>query len=361
MLFYLIIKNYRSQGDNMNHINSEISTIISMLGCIKNIFLKRPILAIYDTTRLCNQRCPMCNIHKDISEQMSPEEIEKIAVALKKFGVRYVFIQGGEPLIRKDIIQIVDIFIKHSIKPTVISNGVLLTHETAELLAERRCNLSISIDSLVREKYAYLRGSDDLQKVLKNIDSISDIRNRKGNWSVTSTITKQSSFDDIKNIYNYSKQKGFMFAIRPYIAVTGVAGKTDETLTYSTEDVLEIFEYFLKKAKCENYLAYLVYREHIKYIKGEPMPSCDAMKYSFLLKENGDFAPCIEMPDKNFTLESFSSDKQKYKELFKKCNHDHPCFYNDAREIGILYRNIPRLILNFPVIIAQMIKYRSFF
>lgn len=340
---------------------SKISAAMSILGCVKNVVMKKPILAIYDTTKLCNQRCPMCNIHKERSEQMSLKEIEQTAVALKKFGVRYVFIQGGEPLIRKDIIQVVDIFIKHSIKPTVITNGVLLTRETAEQLAKRRCNLSISIDSLIREQYAYLRGSDDLQKVLKNIDNISDIKNRQGNWAITSTITKQSSFEDIKNIYEYTKEKGFMFAVRPYIAVSGVAGKADETLTYSTEDVLDIFEYFLKKAKRENYLAYLVYREHIKYIKGEPMPPCDAMKYSFLLKENGDFAPCIEMPDKKFTLETFSADKRRYNKLFVKCNHDHPCFYNDAREIGVLYRNIPRLILNSPKIIAQMIKYKSFF
>lgn len=347
--------------DSTNNKSAKTSAVLSVLGCVKNILLKKPILAIYDTTKLCNQRCPMCNIHKDRSEQMTLAEIEQIAAALKKFGVRYVFIQGGEPLIRKDILQIVDIFINHSIKPTVITNGVLLTRETAEQLAKRRCNLSISIDSLITEQYAYLRGSDDLQKVLENINNISDITDRQGNWAITSTITKQSSFEDIKNIYEYTKQKGFMFAIRPYIAVTGVAGKHDEQLTYEKEDVLEIFEHFLKIAKRENYLAYLVYREHIKYIKGEPMPPCDAMKYSFLLKENGDFAPCIEMPDKKITLESFSADKRRYKNLFKKCNHEHPCFYNDAREIGILYRNIPRLILNSPKIIAQMIKYKSFF
>lgn len=340
---------------------SKISAVMSILGCVKNVIMKKPILAIYDTTKLCNQRCPMCNIHKDRSEQMTLKEIEQIAISLSRFGIGYVFIQGGEPLIRKDIIQVVDIFIKHSIKPTVITNGVLLTRETAEQLAQRRCNLSISIDSLVTEQYAYLRGSDDLKKVLKNIDNISDITDRRGNWAITSTITKQSSFEDIKNIYEYTKQRGFMFAIRPYISVTGVAGKHDEQLTYEKEDVLEIFEHFLKIAKRENYLAYLIYREHIKYIKGEPMPPCDAMKYSFLLKENGDLAPCIEMPDKKFTLENFSSDKLRYKDLIEKCNHDHPCFYNDAREIGILYRNIPRLLLNSPKILVQMIKYKSFF
>ena len=149
---------------------SGFHTAVSILRCIKNIVIKKPILAIYDTTKLCNQRCPMCNIHKDRSEQMTLQEIEQVAASLRRFGVGYVFIQGGEPLIRKDIIQVVDIFIKHSIKPTIITNGVLLTRETAEQLAQRRCNLSISIDSLMKEQYAYLRGSDDLEKVLKNID-----------------------------------------------------------------------------------------------------------------------------------------------------------------------------------------------
>ena len=344
-----------------NQVKSKLSAVLSILGCVKNIILQKPILAIYDTTKLCNQHCPMCNIRKERSQQMSLDEIEKKAEALSKFGVRYVFVQGGEPLIRKDIVDIVDIFNKYSIKPTIITNGVLLTREIAGELAIRRCNLSISIDSLQKEKYAYLRGSDDLTRVTEIIDSICDITDRRGNWAITSTITKQSSFEDIKNIYEYSKQKGFMFAIRPYISVLGVAGRPDEHLTYDEEDVLGIFEYFLNKAKKENYLAYLIYREHIKYIKGEPLPPCDAMKYSFLLKENGEMSPCIEMPDKNFTVETFASDKKKYEPMIRQCNQEHPCFYNDAREIGILYRNIPKLILNSPRILAQIIKYKSFF
>ena len=345
----------------VSQVKSKLSAVFSIMGSVKNIILQKPILAIYDTTKLCNQRCPMCNVRKECSEQMSLDEIEKTAKALSNFGVRYVFVQGGEPLIRKDIIDIVDIFIKNSIKPTIITNGVLLTRELALELAGKRCNLSISIDSLQKEKYAYLRGSDDLTRVTEIIDSIADIADRRGNWAITSTITKQSSFEDIMDIYEYSKQKGFMFAIRPYISVLGVAGRPDEQLTYDEKDVLGIFEYFLKKAKKENYLAYLIYREHIKYIKGEPLPPCDAMKYSFLLKENGQLSPCIEMPDKNLTVETFAADKKKYEQAIKKCNTEHPCFYNDAREIGILYRNIPKLILNSPRILAQIIKYKSFF
>lgn len=341
--------------------NAKIISPSTLVICAKNLVFKKPILVIFDSTKLCNQRCPMCNIYKEKSEHLSLNDIECIASDLSKFGVRYAFIQGGEPLIRKDIIEVVDIFIKHSIKPTIITNGVLLTSKTAEQIAKRPCNLAISIDSLDPERYAYLRGSNDLAKVIKNIDTISEITERKGNWSITTTITKQSDFDDVKNIYEYAKQKGFMFAIRPYISVTGTAGRPNEALKYSPEDVLEIFNHFLRIAKRENYLAYIVYKEHIKYINGEPTPLCDAMRFSILLKETGEFAPCLEMPDKNFTLSTFFKDRKKYRKLFKNCNKDHPCFYNDAREIGILYRNIFKILINLPKIIIQMIKYKSFF
>lgn len=333
----------------------------TMAVCAKNLIFKRPILVIFDSTKLCNQRCPMCNIHKEKSEHLSVEQLDKIALELKKFGVRYVFVQGGEPLVRKDIIEIADVFIRHSIKPTIITNGVLMTPEIALQIAQRPCNLAISIDSLDKERYAYLRGSDDLERVMKNIEFLSEITERKGNWSITTTITKQSDFDDVRNIYEYARKNGFMHAIRPYISVTGTAGRPDDSLQYSCEDVLDIFEYFLKIAKKENYLAYTVYREHIRYIKGEPTSMCDAMRYSILLKETGEFAPCLEMPDKSFTLENFFESRKQYKKLFEKCNREHPCFYNDAREIGILYRNLFKLGINAPRIIAQMIKYKSFF
>lgn len=340
--------------------NTALVVVGAFFRCAKNLLLKKPILVIFDTTKLCNQRCPMCNIRKNTSVQMSLEEIAHAADELKKFGVSYAFVQGGEPLLRKDIVDIVDIFISRSIKPTVITNGVFLTYELAEQLADRHCNLTLSIDSLEREKYAYLRGSDDLPTVLENIEKLSAIPHL-GNWAITSTITKQSEIGDIINIYEYAKEHGFMFAIRPYIAVTGTAGRKDENLTYEPDEVLDIFDHFIAIAKRENYLAYLVYREHVKYIKGEPVPPCDAMKFSFLLKEDGSMAPCLEMPENTFLLSDFSAEKKRLRNCIETCNEEHPCFYNDAREIGILYRNILKILFNLHKIISQMIRYKNFF
>jgi len=331
-----------------------------MLRAVINLILKRPILAIYDVTKLCNQRCLMCNIWKTKSNDMDLEKLEKEIRKLSRFGIRYVFIQGGEPLIRKDIIEVIDLFLKYHIKPTVITNGILLTPEIAAEIAKRRCNLAISIDSMDPELFAKLRGVDKLQQVLDNIERIYKME-RKGNWSITTTITGLSKFTDIKKIEQFATDHNFMYAIRPYIFVRGVAGKKNDELTYQWKDVAEIFLYMSAKAKENNFLAYLVYQEHIRYIKGEGMPMCDAARYSFVMTETGLKSPCIEFTDINFSLETFRKDRKTFCKKLEECNRKTPCFYNDAREIGVLWRKKWIILLNAPTVIRQLMKYGNFF
>jgi len=293
---------------------------------------------------------------------MSLPEIEERAAQLQRFGVGYVFLQGGDPLVRKDIISIADIFLSHGIRPTIITNGILLTPDTAEKIAERNCNLAISIDSMIPERYAVLRGVDTLEKVKENINNISYLYHKhKGNWAITTTVTKMTELDDVKAIRDFAHERGFMYAVRPYITVSGTAGRKDEKLTYDYADVLEIFDFMLARAREENYLASLIYEEHINYIRGHKMPECDAMKYSFLMKETGQLAPCIEFPNLEIKLDSFAEARKQYRETLAKCNCTTPCFYNDAREIGFLWRKKWKAVLHIVKILSQMQRYGNFF
>ena len=328
----------------------------------RNILLHKPILTIFDVTKLCNERCPMCNIWKTESNDMTLKEIKQKALELQKFGVGYVFLQGGDPLLRKDIIQIVDIFLSYGIRPTIITNGILLTPKLAEEIAKRHCNLAISIDSLIPERYKMLRGVDMLLKVKQNIKNIDYLKGKhKGNWSITTTITKVTELSDVKNMMKYAYYHGFMYAIRPYITVSGTAGKKDDSLVYEYKDVLEIFEYMLRRAYKENLFADMIYEEHIKYIKGNKMPECDAMKYSFLMKETGELAPCIEFPNMSIDIHNFSKNKKEYAKTLQRCNCTTPCFYNDAREIGFLWHKKWRILCHFPSLMKQMKRYGNFF
>ncbi len=331
------------------------------LRVLRNLITKRPILTIFDVTKLCNQRCPMCNIWRASSNDMDFNVIKKYCSDLSKFGVGYVFLQGGEPLMRKDLLDIVDEFIFNGIKPTIITNGLLLTKDMGYAIAKRQCNLAISLDSLDQDVYKRMRGVDKIDVAMQNIRVLSQIKKHQGNWAVTTTITKLTTLQDVKCIEKFAQDNGFMYAIRPYVFVQGVAGKRDDNLVYKYEDVQEIFDYMLSNSHRNNYLASLIYKEHVRYLKREKMFSCDAAKYSFALSELGIFSPCVEFPDLSFSLEEFRQTAKKYTPILERCNGCTPCFYNDAREIGILWRNKFSILANFPRIAYQMIRYGNFF
>lgn len=330
------------------------------IAVLKNLIAGKPILVIFDVTKLCNERCPMCNIWKTKSADMTLAQIQAKARELRAFGIGYVFIQGGEPTLRNDLIPIVDSFIQNSIKPTVITNGILLTPARAAQLAERHCNVAISLDSLQKDRFARLRGVDALETVRHNLESITTLV-KKGNWSITTTVSSLSDEEDIFAIKNYAHDHGYMHAIRPYTYVSGQAGKNVEELHNDQKKVIAIFERYAQDAKRENYLAYLIYHEHLNYLHGRQMPMCDAMKYSFVMQETGTFSPCIEYPRLTFNLPAFSDYAQQYSAYFRTCNAEHPCFYNDAREIGILWRKKYAILLHFPQILKLLLTYGNFF
>lgn len=338
--------------------------IIMKARIVRNIMLKRPIMVVFNVTNQCNERCKMCNIWKKTSNPMSLEAIRVYAKKFARFGIGYVYLQGGEPLIRKDIIDIVDIFLEEGIHPTLITNGILLRPEIAEKIAARNCNLSISIDSMEPEKYADLRGGshDTLNRVKRNIElCCKAVSEHKGNWAITTTVTAASSRDDIKNIEEFAKKYGFMYAIRPYVVVNGVAGKKDENLEYGKEDVSGIFNEAYQKAKKENYLASLIYLENMKYIRGEKLSRCDAMRSSMIMKETGEIFPCLELPECEFRIEDFKQARKKYEGAICNCSENTPCYWNCSRTIGALIRNKWNILLHFPQIISQMKKYGNYF
>ena len=329
-----------------------------MLKTIYEICTNKPILVVFNVTNACNQNCLMCNIPNMQSQNMSFQEIKLKIKEMKSFGIKYVFIQGGEPLLRKDIIDIIDEFIDNGIKPTVITNGILLNRETGSAIACRYCNLAISIDSLIPERYAMLRGSD-LNTVKINIEALQGLP-KKGNWSITSVISKVSTIDDVKNIMEYAYLNKMMYAIRPYITSCDCT-KTSEILCYRYGDIKDIFDFMLEQAKKDNFLASLVYERHIEYIQGKPPSICDAGKHFLYLLANGEYQICYGVNKKYKKLNDFNKAIALENNFIEGCNKNKPCFFNCAREIGILFDNRWKIIKNIFVIYKQMKKYKSFF
>ncbi len=124
----------------------------------------------------CNLRCIYCNPLGDCGfferkEILRFEEIERIAGLFSECGIRKIRLTGGEPLVRKDIVRLVD---KLAAIPAIDSlalttNGVLLEPLVAPLKAAGLQRVNISVDSVDRDSYKLITGFDLLPKVTRGI------------------------------------------------------------------------------------------------------------------------------------------------------------------------------------------------
>ncbi len=115
-------------------------------------------------TQQCNLKCPYCHREgQSISKrEMTLDEIEKIIKNAKEVGIKKIKITGGEPLIRKDVIEIIEIIKKYDFEDiSLVTNGFLLARYAKDLKIAGLNRVNIGCDSL---------SSNILLKNKKNIE-----------------------------------------------------------------------------------------------------------------------------------------------------------------------------------------------
>ena len=109
----------------------------------------------------CNLRCIMCDIWKTRppAEELTTAEICSILDEARDWGVQYFVLSGGEPLLRRDIYDIIEHAARRDVKPCMTTNGVLITREVARRLAGSGLHsMDISLDGASEATADAIRG-----------------------------------------------------------------------------------------------------------------------------------------------------------------------------------------------------------
>ncbi|WP_319370348.1 GTP 3',8-cyclase MoaA [uncultured Ilyobacter sp.] len=124
-------------------------------------------------TENCNLSCIYCRPDKCIEAKkdfMTKREVVSIVEAMAELGVKKVRFTGGEPLLRKDITEIISEVSKiDGIDDIALTtNGIFLAEKAKELKDAGLMRVNVSIDTLEKEKYRGLTGGN-LDMVLEGI------------------------------------------------------------------------------------------------------------------------------------------------------------------------------------------------
>jgi cyclic pyranopterin phosphate synthase len=126
-------------------------------------------------TPKCNLSCIYCHREgeKSPKEQISSGEIAEILRVAAKFEIRSVKFTGGEPLLRSDLLDIVQ-SVPAGMESSITTNGILLADLATELKEAGLRRVNVSLDSLNPDTYKKISGMDRLRDVLVGIDAALD-------------------------------------------------------------------------------------------------------------------------------------------------------------------------------------------
>lgn len=119
----------------------------------------------------CNLRCMYCHREGECipEDPMPVSDIREILTIAKRLGIRSVKFTGGEPLLRKDILDIIRA-VPEGIESSMTTNGTLLGPLADDLKKAGLARINISLDSLRPETYRTITGTDNLTEVLEGIE-----------------------------------------------------------------------------------------------------------------------------------------------------------------------------------------------
>jgi cyclic pyranopterin phosphate synthase len=128
-------------------------------------------------TDRCNLRCGYC-MPLDVAfrpreELLTFEEIARVARVAARLGVRSVRLTGGEPLLRRELAELVGQLtaIDGIEEVSLTTNGLLLADQAAGLRAAGLARLNVSLDSLTQQGFERLARRPGLDRVLAGLDA----------------------------------------------------------------------------------------------------------------------------------------------------------------------------------------------
>ena len=174
---------------------------------------------VHDSLRIsvtdrCNIRCFYCMPDEPIQftereEILSYEEIERFVRVAAKFGVNKLRITGGEPLVRRDLPQLIERLaaIPGITDIALTTNAVLLAQHAQALYDAGLRRLNIHLDTLDRDRFKQITRRDDLPRVLAGVEAAARVGFTRIKFNVVAV--KGLIEPDIVPMARFCRERGF--------------------------------------------------------------------------------------------------------------------------------------------------------
>ncbi|MFQ5901777.1 MAG: radical SAM protein [Thermodesulfobacteriota bacterium] len=274
----------------------------------------------WNITKMCNLRCAHCYLDADflegkIKDELTTEEGFGLIDQIASLNPRAILIlTGGEPLLRKDVFDLIEYADNKGLMPVLGTNGTLLTPKLIKALLDKGIKgFGISLDSITPEIHDNFRGVKGAwQEAMKGIETL---KKEGVEFQIQTTVTKEN-YDEIPAIIEYSAKIGCRVFNLFFLVCTGRGHGLTDITPAQYEDMLATLvdlqenvydgsqngghpfsgDRMVLKAKCAPHFKRIAYQKSpdSQVLKGYRKECLAGVNYCRVTPE-GDVTPCPYM------------------------------------------------------------------
>lgn len=285
-------------------------------------------------TKECNLRCIHCSARAGSKGdfELGTEETKEILRQLAEMGALYVVFTGGEPLLRKDLIELVKHSVVLGLRVSVDSNGTLLSAEKASMLKDAGVStVQVSIDGSEKLHNA-IRGDGAFERAVEGLtNSVA-----AGIYTTINFTISKINMGEIPDVVRLAEEIGVSGLTTERFAPIGRGNRIKEELLQPEEFKKSLEEIFAAdiRSRCTDPLGVLL-RPNVKnsYTSEELRRSirggCTAGIAAITISYDGEVYPCPKLevscgnirdrPLLDIWLESDALKPLRYRRLKGRC------------------------------------------
>jgi cyclic pyranopterin phosphate synthase len=208
-----------------------------------NDTLGRPLRNLrLSVTDRCNLRCEYCMPEEDYvwlprEDVLQFEEISALVDVFLSLGVDKIRLTGGEPLLRRDLPSLIEMIAdKAGLKDLALTtNGVLLVDQIDALKSAGLGRITVSLDTLRRDRFKTLTRFDQLAAVQAGIDAA---RRVFGHMKIDTVVIRGVNDDELIPLIEYGRSVNGEIRFIEYMDVGG-ASRWSADRVVSRQEILQ--------------------------------------------------------------------------------------------------------------------------
>ena len=165
-----------------------------------------PLVAHLEVIAACNLSCTHCFAGElpRAGRPLSQEELDPVFAQLAALGCFCLNLTGGEPLLRRDLVEVIDLAGRHGLFCTLTSNGLLIDEPLARAIGQREnLRLNLSLEGASEATHDAVRGSGSFSALLERISLLRE----HARFALAFTVTAHNAHE-VDELVQLSRRLG---------------------------------------------------------------------------------------------------------------------------------------------------------